>query len=278
MKKQHLVSLVCLGIISDVCAATVSRIDVNGNTRMDAESVRILSDVKIGENVNAERTNQIAKKLQESGYFSKINVQMNGNVLKIDIAEAPIVNIVTVEGNDEISTDDIKKEIKIAERSSYDESVIGADVSRILTIYQRKGFFGTKVEPKKISLDDNRVNIVYEITEGHPTYIKSIKFNNNKKFSDRVLRGEILSREHAWWRFMSQFDVYDEDRILYDQQMLRQFYLRNGYVDFQVKNARGTFTPDREYYSVEFDVDEGEKYKIGKLSLDNPFPDVPDDV
>ncbi len=278
MKKQHLVSLVCLGIISDVCAATVSRIDVNGNTRMDAESVRILSDVKIGENVNTERTNQIAKKLQESGYFSKINVQMNGNVLKIDIAEAPIVNIVTVEGNDEISTDDIKKEIKIAERSSYDESVIGADVSRILTIYQRKGFFGTKVEPKKISLDDNRVNIVYEITEGHPTYIKSIKFNNNKKFSDRVLRGEILSREHAWWRFMSQFDVYDEDRILYDQQMLRQFYLRNGYVDFQVKNARGTFTPDREYYSVEFDVDEGEKYKIGKLSLDNPFPDVPDDV
>ena len=202
---------------------------------------------------------------------------MNGNVLKIDVTESPIINMVTVEGNDEISTEDIKKEIKIKERSSYDESVIGADTARILTIYQRKGFFGTKVEPKKILLDDNRVNVVYEISEGHPTYIKSIKFNNNKRFSDRVLRGEILSREHAWWRFMAQFDVYDEDRIQYDQQMLRQFYLRNGYVDFNVTNARGTFTPDREYYSVEFTVDEGEKYDIGKIEIDNPFSDIPDD-
>ena len=126
-------------------------------------------------------------------------------------------------------------------------------------------------------MDDNRVNVVYEIKEGHPTYIDSISFSGNKKFSDSTLRGEILSREHAWWRFLTQFDVYDEDRIMYDQQMLRQFYLRNGYVDFAVKNAKGTFTPDREYYSVEFVVDEGEKYKIGKLSIDNPFDDVPEE-
>lgn len=277
MAKKYLASLVGIFVVSGACATTVSRIDVNGNKRMDTESVRILSTVKVGDNLNNEGLNQIAKKLQESGYFSKINVQMNGNVLKIDVTESPIINMVTVEGNDEISTEDIKKEIKIKERSSYDESVIGADTARILTIYQRKGFFGTKVEPKKILLDDNRVNVVYEISEGHPTYIKSIKFNNNKRFSDRVLRGEILSREHAWWRFMAQFDVYDEDRIQYDQQMLRQFYLRNGYVDFNVTNARGTFTPDREYYSVEFTVDEGEKYDIGKIEIDNPFSDIPDD-
>lgn len=278
MIKKHLIFLAIILMASDAVAATVSRIDVTGNKRMDSESVRILSAVKVGEDVNTERTNQIAKKLQESGYFSKISVQMNGNVLKLDVTEAPVVNQVTVEGNDEISTDDIKKEIKLKDRASYDESVIGADVARILTIYQRKGFFGTKVNPQKILLDDNRVNIVYEITEGHPTYIQSIKFNNNKKFSDRTLRGEILSREHAWWRLMAQFDVYDEDRIQYDQQMLRQFYLRNGYVDFQVTNLKGTFTPDREYYSVEFTVDEGDKYKIGKLDLDNPFKDVPNDV
>lgn len=258
-------------------AATVSRVDVSGNKRMDAESVRILADVKVGDNVGDERANVIAKKLQESGYFSKVSVQMSGNTLKITITEAPIINMVTVEGNDEVSTDDLKKEIKLAERSSFDESVVGADVSRMLTVYQRKGFFGTKISPKKITLDDNRVNVVYEIKEGHPTYIDSISFSGNKKFSDRTLRGEILSREHAWWRFLTQFDVYDEDRIMYDQQMLRQFYLRNGYVDFNVKSAKGTFTPDREYYSVEFVVDEGEKYKIGKLSIDNPFDDVPEE-
>lgn len=257
-------------------AATVSRIDVAGNQRMDAESIRILSDVKIGDNVGEARANEIAKKLQESGYFSKISVKMSGNVLKIDITEAPIVNMVTVEGNDDISTEDLKKEIRLKERASYDESVIGADVQRMLVVYQRKGFFGTKIEPKKIKLSDNRVNVVYEITEGHPTYITDIDFEGNKKFSDRTLRGEILSREHAWWRFMTQFDVFDEDRIQYDQQMLRQFYLRNGYIDFQVKNAAGTFTPDRQYYSVVFTVDEGQRYKYGKITVDNPFPDVPD--
>ena len=258
-------------------AATVSRIDVIGNQRMDAESIRILADVKVGDNVGTERANQIAKKLQESGYFSKINVRMSGDVLKIDIQESPIVNMVTVEGNDEISTDDLKKELRMKERSSYDESVIGGDVQRMLTIYQRKGFFGTQINPKKIELENNRVNIVYEITEGHPTYITDIKFEGNKKFSDRTLRGEILSREHAWWRFMTQFDVFDEDRIKYDEQMLRQFYMRNGYVDFQVKETNGVFTPDRQYYSVTFTVDEGEKYKIGNIKINNPFPDVPDE-
>lgn len=258
-------------------AATVSRVDVSGNRRMDAESVRILSDVNIGDTVGEARANQIAKKLQESGYFSKINVRMSGNVLKIDVVEAPTVNMVTVEGNDEISTDDLKKEIRLKERAAFDESTIGADVQRMLTIYQRKGFFGTKIEPKRIELDDNRVNVVYEITEGHPTYITNIDFAGNKKFSARTLRGEILSREHAWWRFMTQFDVFDEDRIQYDQQMLRQFYLRNGYADFAITDATGVFTPDRQYYSVKFTVNEGAKYKFGKLDIDNPFPDVSTD-
>lgn len=261
-----------------VLGATVSRIDVSGNTRMDAESIRILADVKPGDNVGTQRTNEIAKKLQSSGYFSKINVRMSGNVLKIDITESPIVSTVTVEGNDKVSTDDLKKEIRTRERGSYDTSVIGADVQRMLTIYQRQGYFGTKIEPQKIDLGDNRVNVVYEITEGHPTWITDIDFDGNEKFSDRTLRGEILSREHAWWRIMTQFDVFDEDRIQYDQQMLRQFYLRNGYVDFVVTDSAGRFTPDRQYYSVKFTVNEGPQYKFGKIKIDNPFDDIPDDA
>ena len=277
MKKVSYIALLSLFVASNSFGATVSRIDVSGNQRMDDESIRILSDVKIGDNVGESRANAIAKKLQESHYFSKINVRMSGSVLKIEVVESPIVNMVTVEGNDKVSTDDLKKEIKTAERSSYDAATIGADVQRMLTVYQRQGYFGTKIEPKKIELSDNRVNIVYEITEGHPTWITDIKFEGNKKFSDRTLRGEILSREHAWWRFMTQFDTFDEDRIQYDGQMLRQFYLRNGYVDFNVSDTSGTFTPDRQYYSVVFTVDEGAKYNFGKLNVDNPFPDVPTD-
>ena len=275
MKKILGITFASLLFSLPVVAGQIARIDVVGNQRMDSESVRILSGVQVGDNIGLSKTNQIAKKLQESGYFSKINVYVSDDVLKIRVTEAPLVNMVTVEGNDEISTDDLKKEIKTKERTSYDESVIGADVQRMLTLYQRKGYFGTKIEPQKIELDGNRVNVVYEISEGHPTWITDIDFRGNKHFSNRTLRGEILSRQHAWWRFMTQFDTFDEDRIQYDAQMLRQFYLRNGYVNFAVKDIQGTFTPDRQYYSVIFTVDEGDKYKIGKLSVDNPFDDVP---
>ena len=271
---------IALGIACAVVpagAATLSRIDVNGTRRMDAESVRILAGVNVGDNITSGRVNEITKKLQDSGYFSRINVSMVGNTLKINLTESPIISQVTVEGNDEISTDDLKKEIKLKERATYDETVIAADVQRLLTVYQRKGYFGTKINPKKIELDNDRVNVVYEITEGHPTYISDIDFTGNNRFSSRTLRGEILSREHAWWRFMTQFDVFDEDRIKYDQQLLRQFYLRNGYVDANVVNATGKFTENREYYSVTFDIDEGEKYKFGELTIENPFPDVPNE-
>lgn len=276
MKNYIFSSLAIIATVSGANAGNISKIKISGNERMDNESVRILAGVKVGDDIDAERANQIAKKLQTSGYFTKTSVNVDDDTLIINVTESPIVNIVTVEGNDEVSTDDLKKEIRLKERASYDETVIGADVQRILTIYQRKGYFGTKVEPKKIALADNRVNVVYEISEGHPTYISDITFKGNEKFSGRQLRGEILSREHAWWRFMTQFDVFDEDRIQYDGQMLRQFYLRNGYVDFELKDIIGTFSKDREYYSVEFVIDEGLRYKIGKVTIDNPFTDVPD--
>ena len=276
MKKILCSLLFALCSFVAVYAATVSRVDVSGNRRMDAESVRLLANVKPGDNLNTEDINNIAKKLSSSGLFSYSAVRMqDGGVLAITVTEAPVVDMVTIEGNSAVSTDDLKKEIRLSSRNAYDESVIGADVARMLTVYQRQGYFGTRINPKKIELDGGRVNVVYEIKEGHPTYIESIDFTGNGKFSDRTLRGEILSREHAWWRFMTQFDVYDEDRILYDQQMLRQFYMRNGYVDVHVKSASGVFTPDRQYYSVTFDLEEGERFKFGEINIENPFPDVP---
>ncbi len=275
-KLSKFLSLFLIAFVGSANASVISRVDVKGNQRMDAESVRILANVKAGDNVNSEQINNIAKDLQASGYFEKVDVKLNAGVLKIDVVESPVVNMVTVEGNDEIDTEDLKKEIKTKERASYDKSVIGGDVQRLLTLYQRKGFFGTKINPKKIDLDNNRVNVVFEIKEGHPTYIRDIDFENNKKFRSSTLRKEILSREYAWWRFMTQFDVYDEDRIQYDQQLLHQFYMRNGFLDFRITDAKGEFTEDREYYSVKYTVDEGEQYRIGEVSIDNPFVDVPD--
>ena len=274
MKKLFYALCFMLYAFTAANAAVVSRIDVSGNRRMDAESVRLLADVSVGDNVDSERANQIAKRLSTAGLFSHSEVRIDGNVLKINVTESPVIDKVTVEGNDKVSTDDLKKEIRLSARSPYDESVIGADVQRMLAVYQRQGYFGTKIEPKRIDLDGGRANIVYEIKEGHPTYIDSIDFTGNKKFSNRTLRGEILSKEYAWYKFMASFDVYDEDRIKYDEQLLRQFYLRKGYADVQVKSANGVFTADRQWYSVTFDIIEGNKYKFGDMKIENPFPDI----
>ena len=275
MKKILL--LVFLLTSNSTFAAVINSIKVYGNLRMDKESIAILADVKNGDNINSYELNNIVKKLQESGYFLNVSADINGNTLNISVSEAPIVSKVTIEGNDEISRDDLKKEIQLKDLSVYSESVIGMDIKRMLTLYQRKGFFGTKIEPQKITLDDNRVNIVYSIKEGHPTYIEYINFEGNKKFSSSSLRGAILSRQHRWWRVFSSFDVFDEDRIKYDQSLLGQFYLRHGYADFTIKEAKGEFTENREYYSVKFTVDEGNKYYFGKVSIKNPFDDVKDE-
>ncbi|MCL1902756.1 MAG: outer membrane protein assembly factor BamA, partial [Alphaproteobacteria bacterium] len=274
MKKYLLFTICCLMFVANAFAATITKIDVTGNRRMDAESVRLLADVKIGDDVNSEQRNQIAKKLASSGLFSKATVTMDGGTLRIVVAEAPVIDTVTIEGNDAVSTDDLKKEIRLAPRGSYDESVIGADVARMLTVYQRQGYFGTKIEPKRIDLEGGRVNVVYEVKEGRPTYIRSINFVGNEKFSSRTLRSEVLSSEHAWWRFMAQFDTYDEDRIQYDQQLLRQFYMRNGFVDVQIKSVKGVFDPDRKYYSVTFEITEGNRFRFGEIKIENPFPDI----
>ncbi|MCL2758544.1 MAG: outer membrane protein assembly factor BamA [Alphaproteobacteria bacterium] len=275
MKKFRLLFLLVF-MSTTAMAEVVRSINVAGNRRMDAESVRLMADTNVGANLDSADLNQIAKRLQATGLFSSVSVNLERGALNIEVAEAPVVNMVTIEGNSRISADDLRREIRLRERSAFDESVIGADVQRMLTVYQRQGFFGTRIEPKRIDIEGGRVNVVYEVTEGHPTRMRRISFTGNEKFSSRTLRGEILSREYSWWNFMASFDTYDEDRILFDQHLLRQFYLRNGFIDFQVRSADGVFSPDRRYFAVTFDIHEGNQYRFGTMSIDNPFPDVDD--
>ena len=256
----------------------ITGIDVFGNQRMDAESIRIMTGVEAGDNVTSARLNDIARRLHASGYFSDISATISGNRLAVRLTEAPIVNQVTIEGNRKVSTDDLRREIRMAARSPFSEATAGADVQRMLSLYQRTGLYGTRIEPQRINLPNNRVNVVYEITEGTPTFIRQIRFTGNRVFSGRVLRNEIISREQRWWRFMTQFDVYDSDRIQYDQQLLRQFYMRHGFIDFNIRSARGVFNEDRTEFRITFDLFEGPQYRVGDVSINNPFPDIKDSV
>ncbi|MCL2629548.1 MAG: outer membrane protein assembly factor BamA [Alphaproteobacteria bacterium] len=255
-------------------AEPIRSIEVVGNRRIDSESVMLMIPAKPGDNASPERLNQITKTLQRSGYFEQVSTSVSNGVLRVNISETPVVGRITVEGNDAISTEDLKKEIRLTERAPFSAALIGADTQRILTLYQRQGFFNTRVEPQRINTDDHRVDVVFQITEGHKTRIRSISFEGNRAFSSRTLRGAIISQEHAWWRFMASFDNFDADRIEFDMQQLRQFYMKNGFADVSVSRVYSRLSADRRDYSVRFKIVEGPRYRFGAIDIENPFPDV----
>ncbi len=255
-------------------AVVVNNIKVSGNKRMDEESVRLMMPFKVGDTLKAGDLNESVKRIQETKMFSDVNVSESNGLVSVILKETPIIDKITIEGNDVVGTDELKKEIRSSERESYVESTVGGDIQRLLTVYQRQGYFDVNISPKLIKQPDNKVSIVFEIKEGEPTKIKTIKFTGNKVFSDSELRSVILSKPYAWWRFLSSFDVYDEDRIQYDQQLLRQHYLKSGYLDFKIKNSEGYFSNNRTNYYLNLSLDEGNRYKIGTIEIKNPYPDL----
>jgi outer membrane protein insertion porin family len=151
---------------------------------------------------------------------------------------------------------------------------VQADVQRILEIYRRSGRFAAKVEPKVIPLPQNRVDLVYEIDEGPVTEITRISFVGNKQFSDSELRGVVATKESAWYRFFSSDDTYDPDRLTFDRELLRRFYMKEGYADFRVLSAVAELTKDREGFIVTFTMEEGPRYNFGAIDIESQLKDV----
>ncbi|MYE00669.1 MAG: outer membrane protein assembly factor BamA, partial [Alphaproteobacteria bacterium] len=191
-------------------------------------------------------------------------------------AENPIVNRIAFEGNRRIDDETLGPEVQLKPRQIFTRAAAEKDVKRILEIYRRSGRFAASVEPKVIQLEQNRVDVAFEIVEGEQTLIEKIVFIGNMQFSDSDLIGEISSKEAAWYRFLSNDDVYDPDRVAFDRELLRGFYLSQGYVDFRVNSAVTELTPDRDGFILTFTVEEGPQYSFGAISLDNKLTDIPD--
>ena len=149
-----------------------------------------------------------------------------------------------------------------------------ADVERLQDVYRLSGRFSATIEPKIIKLDQNRVNLVYEINEGPTTYISRISFIGNKRFDTNQLQKIIRSKEERWWRFWSDDDKYDPDKLSFDRELLRKFYLDHGYADFRVESAVAELSPDRKNFFITFTLDEGERYRVGAINLASHIPDL----
>jgi len=253
---------------------TIEAVKIEGSQRIEPETVRSYLTVKPGDPFDGEKVNASLKALFATGLFADVTLRREGSTLVVRVVENPIVNRVAFEGNRKIESKNLEGEVSLRARVVYTRTKVQNDTKRILDVYRRSGRFAATVEPKIIQLDQNRVDVVYEINEGEVTGVKAIAFIGNKAFADSKLRSVIQTKESAWYRIFSSDDNYDPDRLTFDRELLRRFYLREGYADFRVVSAVAELTPDRNDFFITFTIDEGERYKFGVVDLSTQFKNL----
>ncbi len=255
-------------------AGLIEEVLIEGTQRIEPETVKSYLLLNAGDPFDASKINGSLKSLFATGLFADVTLRRQGGALVVKVVENPVINRIAFEGNDEIETDDLESEVSLRPRVIYTRTKVQSDVKRILAIYRASGRFAATVEPKVIQLPQNRIDLVFEINEGDLTEIKSIRFVGNQAFSDSRLRGVIRTRETAWWRFLSSDDKYDPDRMTFDRELLRRFYLSDGYADFRVVSAVAELTPDRKDFFLTFTIDEGDRYRFGKVDIEARLRDL----
>jgi len=256
----------------------ISAVQIQGNVRAEPETIRSYLQLKEGQTYDAAAADRSLKALFATGLFSDVSIDMQGSVLVVKVTENPIINRVAFEGNKKIDDDKLRDEVQSKPRQVFTRARVQADVERILTIYRRGGRYNAVVEPKIIRLEQGRIDLVFEINEGDVTGIKRISFVGNEHFGDGTLRGKIRTVESAWYRFLSSDDRFDPDRLNLDRELLRKFYLSEGYADFRVVSVVAELAPDRDGFFITFTINEGDRYKFGKVDISTRFQGLDPDT
>ena len=259
---------------SDLNFDYIGEIIVKGAQRIEIETIKSYMAVVPGDPFDAERINQSLKNLYATGLFSDVVLQREEEGLIVTVTENSLVNRIAFEGNNEIKDEDLRKQIQSKERVVYTRARAQQDAQTLVELYRRTGWFAATIEPKIIRLEQNRVNLVFEINEGDQTSINRIAFIGNRNFSDSNLREIITTQESRWYRFFASNDSYDPDRLAFDQEQLRKYYLNEGYADFSVSSAVAELTEDQKSFFITFTVKEGARYRFGKINLDTQIPDL----
>jgi outer membrane protein insertion porin family len=256
---------------------SIRSIAVRGNQRLEPETIRSYANLTPGQTYTTETLDQALKDLYATQLFADVTITgAEAGDLVINVRENPVINRIILEGNKRLKEDKILPEIKLAPRQIFTRSAARADVDRILELYRRQGRFAARVEPKIVQLDQNRVDVVFEIYEGNLAKVRAINIIGNKEFSDGRLRKEMYTRQAGGMlSFLKSNDTYDPDRLAADQQKLRAFYLTQGYADFRVVSALAELTPDRQDFVITYVVDEGGRYKFGKIDAESALRDFP---
>ena len=248
-------------------AEAVSRIEVKGNRRIEAATIRALLPLKPGRAATPEAIDRSLEALFASGLFADVRIEPQRDRLVVTVRENPTVNQVAFEGNRKVKADELRSAVQTKPADVLSRARVAEDVRQLLELYRRRGLSGARIEPKAIDLAENRVNLVFEIREGEKAGVLRIGFVGNKAFPDRELRDVITTRETNFLSFLRPSDVYDPDRLEFDREKLRQFYLQRGYIDVRVVSATGDYDPERKGFYVSFTLDEGPRYRFGAVDI-----------
>jgi outer membrane protein insertion porin family len=257
-----------------VGGGTIESIRIEGNERIEQETVLSYFGVRPGDSFDPERIDTGLKNLFATGLFRDVTIRRENGTLVITLVENPIINRIAFEGNRRIDDEELSTELQLRPRVVFTETRVQNDVQRILEIYRRSGRFAATVEPKIIQLEQNRVDLVFEIDEGPLTGVKAIDFIGNRAFSDGDLRDVITTTESAWWRFLSNTDNYDPDRLAADQDLLRRFYLGEGYADFRILSAVAELSPEGDGFVITITLEEGDRYKFGDMTIETSLKNL----
>ncbi|HWA00842.1 MAG TPA: outer membrane protein assembly factor BamA [Caulobacterales bacterium] len=256
-------------------STAIRRIVVEGNQRIEPSTITSYLLVHPGDTFDPARIDLSLKTLFATGLFADVQIEQRDSDLVVSVIENPIINRVIFEGLHTLKEDDLEKEVQARPRSVFTPARAQADVQRIIELYRRSGRFAATVTPQVRELDQNRVDLIFEVDEGPVTGVRDINFLGNHEFNDRTLKDAIVTTESHWWNFFSKNDNYDPDRLEYDREQLRKFYNNRGYADFRVISAVAELTPDQKDFFVTFTVDEGQRYEFGDITVSTDLNRLP---
>jgi outer membrane protein insertion porin family len=256
----------------------VRQIDVRGAERIDQATILSYLPIAPGDSVDPVKIDAAVKALFRTDLFSDVQIELRGSDLMVRVIENPIINQVVFEGNHALKEDKLRDEVQVRPRGVFTKAKVQADVQRIVELYRRSGRVSVDVTPKIVELPQKRVDLVFVIDEGPKSGILNINVLGNKEYSDSALRDVIVTKESKWYRFFSNNDNYDPDRIEYDREQLRKFYRNRGYYDFHVLSAVAELVPEKNGFNVTYTIEEGGKYKFGKLSVETDLKRLNPDV
>ncbi|MDH7787780.1 outer membrane protein insertion porin family [Ochrobactrum sp. 19YEA23] len=255
-------------------AAVVSRIDVRGNTRVDAQSIRDNIDIRPGKAFTSADIDAAVKRLFAMGLFSDVRINQSGSTLVVTVNERSVVNNVLFQGNKKIKDPDLTRAVQLKPRSPYDAATMESDKEAIKAAYAHIGRSDATVNARTVDLGQGRVNVVYEVNEGSRTKIENIEFVGNQAYSGRRLRDVISTKRSNPLSWLTRNDVYDEGRLQADEESLRRFYYNRGYADFRVVSSNAVLDPSTNEYTITITVDEGQRYTFGDVSVESTVDGV----